>query len=76
MLDRRDGTLLQSFGGAKDGYVNQDLRLKACFGQGEAIVIAGSEADGKVRAWDVVSGDKTTELDAGENGKVVSVVAW
>jgi hypothetical protein len=76
LLDRKDGTLLQSFGGGKDGYVNQDLRLKACFGQGEAIVIAGSEADGKVRAWDVISGDKSTELDAGENGKIVSVVSW
>lgn len=76
LLDRKDGTLLQSFGSTKDGYVNQDLRLKACFGQGEAIVIAGSEADGKVRAWDVVSGDKTTEMDAGEDGKVVSVVSW
>lgn len=76
LLDRRDGTLLQSFGGGKDGYVNQDLRLKACFGQGEAIVIAGSESDGGVRAWDVVSAEKITELDIGENGKVVSVVSW
>ena len=76
MLDRKDGTLLQSFGDRKDGYVNQDLRLKACFGRGEAIVIAGSEADGKVRAWDVISGDKISELEAGEDGKVVSVVSW
>jgi len=76
LLDRRDGTLLQSFGGIKDGYVNQDLRLKACFGSGEALVLAGSEADGKIRAWDVVSGDKIAELDVGEGGKVVSVVAW
>jgi mitogen-activated protein kinase organizer 1 len=76
LLDRKDGTLLQSFGGANDGYINQDLRLKACFGSGEALVLAGSEADGKIRAWDVVSGDKTAELDAGEGGKVVSVVAW
>ena len=76
LLDRKDGTLLQSFGGGKDGYVNHDLRLKACFGQGEAIVIAGSEGNGKVRAWDVVSGEKSTELDAGESGKVVSVVSW
>jgi mitogen-activated protein kinase organizer 1 len=76
LLDRKDGTLLQSFGGGKDGYVNQDLRLKACFGQGEAVVIAGSEADGKVRVWDVVSGDITSEIEVGEDGKVVSVVSW
>ena len=76
MLDRKDGTLLQSFGGDKDGYVNKELRLKACYGQGEAIVIAGSEADGKVRAWDVVLGDKISELDVGEDDKVVSVVSW
>ena len=76
LLDRKDGTLLQSFGGGRDEYANQDLRLKPCFGQGEAIVIAGSEADGKVRVWDVVSGDRTIEMDAGEDGKVVSVVSW
>ncbi len=76
MLDRKDGTLLQSFGGGTDGYVNQDLRIKSCFGLGEAIVIAGSEANGTVRAWDVVSGEKIGEVDAGEGGKVVSVVAW
>ena len=76
MLDRKDGTLLQSFGGGKDGYINQDLRVKSCFGLGEAIVIAGSEANGMVRAWDVVSGENIGEVDAGERGKVVSVVAW
>lgn len=77
MLDRKDGTLLQSFGGGgKDEYVNKDLRVKSCFGLGEAIVLAGSETNGRVRAWDVVSGDMIGEVDAGESGKVVSVVAW
>jgi len=74
MLDRKDGTCLQTLQGA--GYVNEELRLQSCFGLGEAVVLAGSETDGKVRAWDVVSGGVAGEVEASEGGKVVSVIAW
>ena len=74
MLDRKDGTLLQSFGG--NGYKNEELRMKSCFGMGEAIVLSGSEADGKVRSWDLLTGELCGEVEASEEGKVVSVVVW
>ncbi|KAL9624281.1 MAG: hypothetical protein Q9160_001528 [Pyrenula sp. 1 TL-2023] len=68
LLERGTGALLQSFPGGKGegderagpggegGYANSSLRLHASFGVNESILLSGSEADGRVRAWDVLTG--------------------
>ncbi|KAJ9617083.1 hypothetical protein H2200_000804 [Cladophialophora chaetospira] len=75
MLDRTDGTCLRAFPEeGETGYKNESLRLKSCFGQNEALVLSGSEGDGDVRAWDVLSGKNIGSAKVGS--KVVSVVKW
>lgn len=60
-----------------DGYKNDSLRLRSCFAVDERLVLSGSEADGKVRAWDVLSGKSIGTVDVNtKTGKVVSVVKW
>ena len=78
IIDRTDGACLRTFPEAaqEQGYRNEALRLKSCYGLDEAIAISGSEADGKVRAWDVLSGKSIGHVDFGTSGKVVSVVRW
>lgn len=80
LLDRRDGGLLQGFGAEEQGgetYVNTGLRLKSCLaGLSEGLVLSGSEGDGRVRCWDVLSGKMMGSLEVSEAGKVVSVIAW
>ncbi|KIV86444.1 hypothetical protein PV11_02056 [Exophiala sideris] len=80
MMDRQDGTCLRGFPGedelGRGGYKNDSLRLKSCFAGNESLVLTGSEGDGKVRGWDVMSGKSVGELDVNSSGKVVSVVRW
>jgi WD40 repeat protein len=77
MLDRSDGTCLRAFPPeGESGYMNQSLRLKSCFGMNEALVLSGSESDGKVRAWDVLSGKSVESVQVSPTDKVVSVVQW
>jgi len=49
LLDRADGRVLNTF----EGHANGSYRSRACFGHGEATVIAGDE-EGRVWAWDLV----------------------
>ena len=80
LMDKRDGRCLQTFPAEKEkdgtasGYKNSELRLKCDFGMGEAIVMSGSEGDGKVRAWDVLSAEEVGSVQASTDDKVVSVV--
>lgn len=79
MMDRADGTCLRAFPpeGNLEGYRNESLRLKSCFAINESLVASGSESDGKVRGWDVLSGKNVGSIGLGKNsGKVVSVVRW
>ncbi|ETN44569.1 uncharacterized protein HMPREF1541_10239 [Cyphellophora europaea CBS 101466] len=78
LIDRADGSCLSSFPeqGHDAGYKNDSLRLKSCFALNESIVLSGSESDGKVRAWDVVSGRSVGSVDQNTAGKVVSAVSW
>ena len=78
VLDRNDGGVLRTFpgDGAADGYRNESLRLKSCFAVNEALVLSGSEGDGLVRAWDVMSGKCVEKVEVSSAGKVVSVVKW
>lgn len=84
MMDRADGTCLRAFppadheeGGSGSGsYKNDSLRLRSCFALNESLVLSGSESDGKVRAWDVLSGKSVGTVDVNPSGKVVSVVRW
>ncbi|KAL9105508.1 MAG: hypothetical protein Q9227_009338 [Pyrenula ochraceoflavens] len=55
LMDRGTGQVLQSFSG--DGYRNEEVRLKAAMGCREEVVVVGSEGDGRVRGWEVVSGE-------------------
>lgn len=78
MMDRTDGICQRAFpaeGNAAE-YKNASLRLKSCFALHESLVLSGSEADGSVRAWDVLSGKGAGVLDVSPAGKVVSVVKW
>ena len=76
LLDRREGTLLQSFGGDHDrkgvahegassdeGFTNTALRLQSGFSTAEDMVLVGSESDGKVRGYDVLSGSMADVLN-------------
>jgi len=80
MMDRTDGTCLRAFppeGNANtEGYKNDSLRLKSCFAINESLVLSGSEGDGRVRGWDVLSGKSAGTLEVSRSGKVVSVVKW
>ena len=78
MMDRADGTCLRGFPpeGNAEHYQNESLRLKSCFARNESIVLSGSENDGKVRAWDVLSGKSIGTTEVNKSGKVVSVVQW
>jgi WD40 repeat protein len=72
LIDRKDGTCLRAFGGST--FTNKDLRIKSCFGREEAIVLSGEERDGKVNAWDTMTGECAGNVEAGT--KVVSIVRW
>lgn len=85
LMDRADGGCLRVFpdagmeGRDEDGgggYKNEGLRLQSCLGANEALVVSGSEADGNVRAWDVMTGKLVANLPVSEVGKVISVVKW
>jgi len=78
MMDRADGTCLRAFPpeGNVEGYKNESLRLKSCLALNETLVLSGSEHDGKVRGWDVLSGKNVGSVDVGQAGKVSSVVKW
>lgn len=74
LLDRADGSCLRTF--AADGHRNDGLRLRASFALHDALVLSGSEADGRVRAWDVLSGRCVGSVEQNAAGKVVSTVSW
>ncbi|KIW53881.1 hypothetical protein PV05_06291 [Exophiala xenobiotica] len=78
MMDRTDGTCLRGFPpeGNVEGYKNDSLRLKSCFAGNESLVLSGSEDDGRVRGWDVLSGKSVGNVDVNPSAKVVSVVRW
>lgn len=80
IMDREGGGCLRTFPGdlegAENGYVNGSLRLQSCFGSDEKVVMSGSETDGRVRAWDVLTGKLVANVEVSEMGKVVSVVKW
>jgi mitogen-activated protein kinase organizer 1 len=78
MMDRTDGTCLRTFPpeGNSEAYKNDSLRLKSCFAINESIVLSGSENDGKVRGWDVMSSKSIGSVEVNPSGKVVSVVTW
>lgn len=68
-MDKANGRLLQSF----KGHINKDYRIRSTLALADSTVISGSE-DGRVYAWDLLSGDVLEKLDAHE-GKVASAVA-
>ena len=70
-MDRKDGKLLKEYVGHK----NDDYRVRSCLGLGDAVVVSGSE-DGRVIAWDIVTGETVAEIGDVHGGKVVSSVAW
>lgn len=87
MLDRMDGKLLNSFGGAappgmkisKLAYQNKELRVRSVFAQGDAVVLSGGEAGeagAGAFAWDVVKGEVIAAVPVGEKVKAVSCVSW
>jgi mitogen-activated protein kinase organizer 1 len=76
LMDRRDGTCLKAFGGGESAYVNRELRLRCSFGRNEALILTGSETDGKVRAWDVLSGKMVGSVLVSGKGSVASCVEW
>ncbi|KAL6251523.1 hypothetical protein RBB50_001732 [Rhinocladiella similis] len=78
VMDRADGTCLRAFPpeGAAEGYKNSSLRLKSCLAINESLVLSGSEDDGHVRGWDVLSGTSVGIVKVSASGKVVSVVKW
>ncbi|KAF8322286.1 nuclear mRNA splicing protein [Clavulina sp. PMI_390] len=52
LLDCSNGTVLNTF----KSHVNDSYRTRACFGHGEATVVAGDE-NGQVWCWDLVTGN-------------------
>ncbi|EXJ75758.1 uncharacterized protein A1O5_00265 [Cladophialophora psammophila CBS 110553] len=79
LMDRGDGTCLRAFppeDARGEGYKNESLRLKSCLGANDGLVLSGSESDGNVRAWDVLSGKSVGRVRVSETDRVVSVVKW
>lgn len=86
LMDRENGGCLRTFPpdsqfGGNAGYKNEDLRIQSCLAMNDGLVLSGSEADGLVRAWDVVSGKEIGGVQVGSQSadgveKVVSVVRW
>ena len=78
VMDREMGGLLKELSSEGQGqrYVNEKLRLKSCFALNESLVLSGSEADDKVRVWDLLSGKCIGMVLANEVDKVMSVVRW
>ncbi|KIW44208.1 uncharacterized protein PV06_05235 [Exophiala oligosperma] len=79
LMDRGDGTCLRAFPSEEDNaksYKNTSLRLKSCLAINESLVLSGSEDDGNVRGWDVLSGKSVGDVNVSPSGKVVSVVKW
>lgn len=80
IMDREGGGCLRTFPGelegVEHGYVNGSLRLQSCFGVDEKVVMSGSETDGKVRAWDVLTGKMVASVEVSDKGRVVSVLKW
>lgn len=81
-MDRENGNCLRTFppdsklDNSANEYVNRNVRLQSCLAQNESLVLSGSEADGKVRAWDVLSGKMVNNIEVGDTGRVISVVKW
>ena len=84
-MDSENGSCLRSFppdskmvGDEENGigYVNKSLRLQSCLAQNDSLVLSGSESDGHVRAWDVLSGKQIGKIDVSDASKVISVVKW
>jgi mitogen-activated protein kinase organizer 1 len=77
VMDRSDGTCLRMLPTEDEsGYKNESLRLKSCFGMNEGLVLSGSEEDGCVRAWDVLSGKQIGNVPLNNDNKVISVTKW
>lgn len=86
LMDRENGSCLRTFppdekvssqaATQRGEYANTSLRLQSCLAVNDALVLSGSEADGKVRGWDVLSGKQVGAINVSESGKVVSVVKW
>jgi mitogen-activated protein kinase organizer 1 len=77
VMDRADGSCLRAWPGEdSEGYKNDSLRLRSCFAMNESLALSGSESDGLVRAWDVLSGNCVGKVQVNGTGKVVSVVRW
>jgi mitogen-activated protein kinase organizer 1 len=78
LIDRSDGSCLKTYPESSNaqGFKNDSLRLRSCFAVDETMVVSGSESDGKVRAWDIVSGKSLGSIDQNAAGKVVSAVSW
>lgn len=70
LIDKRNGQLLQSY----KGHVNKEYRIRSCLAMQDSMIISGSE-DGKIYAWDLLTGNIVTTIDAHE-GKVASAVTW
>lgn len=82
LMDRENGNCLRTFppdtkiGGSDHGYKNEALRLQSCLASNDALALSGSEADGKVRGWDVVTGKQVGIVEISDSAKVVSTVRW
>lgn len=79
LMDRENGGCLRAFPpegkmGEGGGYRNESLRLQSALAVNDSVVISGSESDGWVRGWNVVSGKQIANVEVSE--KVVSVVKW
>lgn len=81
MMDRKgDGGVLRVF--EADGWRNEGVRVQSCFGGGGRWVVAGDEfppegeaGEGRVWAWDVMTGEVVARLGVpwGEGGRRVVV---
>lgn len=58
LMDRGSGGCLKTYEGAQGG----EYRIKSTFGGKERWVISGSEADGEVVAWDMMTGKEVMRI--------------
>lgn len=77
----KEEELAEQAGNDGAGYANTSIRLRPTFGgvrgsESESLLLSGSEADGRVRAWDVLTGRECASVEPPRLGPSGATNSW